>query len=143
MFQVMSLSMVVLSGVPLRLAYGWGRHLTHVMRAQMGETMFTIILMLYLQQNLDVTLDHASARGQFRSKAECEAQALRLRGPVPVPRNYSAAWNDALCVPINRQVRVNEGPPSDLGKLLAQHPPQGCQADGAWRRVAELCQPAR
>jgi hypothetical protein len=104
--------------------------------------MFTIILMFYLQQGADVTLDHASPRGQFRSKAECEAQAVRLRGPVPIPRNYAAAWNDALCVPINRQVRVNQEQPSDLGKLLAQHPPQGCQAEGSWRRLAELCTPA-
>jgi hypothetical protein len=101
--------------------------------------MFTIILLLYLQDQLGVTLDHASLRGEFRSKAECESQAVRLRGPVPIPRNYAAAWNDALCVPINRQVRVNEAQPIDLGKMLQQHPPQGCQADGAWRRLAELC----
>jgi hypothetical protein len=104
--------------------------------------MFTIILLVYLQQGLDVTLDHAGLHGTYRSKAECEAAAVRLRGPVPVPRTYSAAWHDALCVPINRQVRVNETPPLDLGKLLQEHPPQGCQAEGAWRRIAELC-PAR
>jgi hypothetical protein len=103
--------------------------------------MFTIILLLYLQDQLGVTLDHASLRGEFRSKAECESQAVRLRGPVPIPRNYAAAWNDALCVPINRQVRVNEAQPIDLGKMLQQHPPQGCQADGSWRRLAELCAP--
>jgi hypothetical protein len=104
--------------------------------------MFTIILMFYLQQGADVTLDHASLRGTFGSKADCEAQAVRLRGPVPIPRNYAAAWNDALCVPINRQVRVNETQPLDLGKLLAQQPPRGCQAEGSWRRLAELCTPA-
>jgi hypothetical protein len=103
--------------------------------------MFTIILLLYLQQNRDVTLDHASLRGEFRSKRECEAAATRLRGPVPVPRTYSAAWNDALCVPIDRQVRVNQMQPVDLGKLLQQQPPAGCQAEGAWRRIAELCKP--
>jgi hypothetical protein len=103
--------------------------------------MFTIILLLYLQQNLDVTLDHASLHGQFHSKAECEAAAVRLRGPVPIPRNYSAAWNDALCIPVERQVRVNEAAPVDLGRLLQDHPPQGCQADGSWRRLAELCAP--
>jgi hypothetical protein len=104
--------------------------------------MFTIILLLYLQQNLDVTLDHASLRGQYRTKAECEAAATRLRGPVPIPRNYTAAWNDALCVPINRDVTVKEVEPIDLGKLLQQHPPAGCQAEGAWRRIAELCKPS-
>jgi hypothetical protein len=103
--------------------------------------MFTIIMLLYLQQNLDVTLDHASLRGNFRTKADCEAQAVRLRGPVPIPRNYSAAWNDAVCVPINRQVRVNEAQPVDLGKLLQEQPPKGCQAEGSWRRLAELCTP--
>jgi hypothetical protein len=104
--------------------------------------MFSIVLLLYLQQGLDVTLDHASLRGPFRTKAECEAQAVRLRGPVPVPGNYSAAWHDALCMPVNRQVRVNEADPLDLGKELREHPPVGCQADGAWRRIAELCTPA-
>jgi hypothetical protein len=104
--------------------------------------MFTIILLLYLQQSRDVTLDHASLRGPFRTMAECEAAAVRLRGPVPVPRNYSAAWHDALCVPINREVRVNEVEPIDLGKMLQQYPPAGCQADGSWRRLAELCQPS-
>jgi hypothetical protein len=104
--------------------------------------MFTIVILLYLQQNLDVTLDHASLKGHFRSKAECEAAAARLRGPVPIPRTYSAAWQDALCVPINRDVRVNEFQPVDLGKLLQQHPPAGCQAEGAWRRMAELCTPS-
>jgi hypothetical protein len=104
--------------------------------------MFTIILLLYLQQNRDVSLDHASLRGPLRTRDECEAAALRLRGPVPIPRNYSAAWQDALCVPIERDVRVNEMEPIDLGKLLQQEPPAGCQAVGAWRRLAELCQPS-
>jgi hypothetical protein len=101
--------------------------------------MFTIILMLYLQQNLDVTLESASPRGHFRSKAECEAAAVRLRGPMPIPRSYSAAWHDALCVPIQRNVRVNDVQQVDLGKLLREQPASGCQAEGAWRRLAELC----
>jgi hypothetical protein len=105
--------------------------------------MFTIILLLYLQQNRDVTLDHTSLHGAFRSKAACDAAATRLRGPVPIPRGYAAAWHDALCVPIGRDVKVNEMAPVELGKLLQQQPPQGCQADGAWRRVAELCAPPR
>jgi hypothetical protein len=32
--------------------------------------------------------------------------------------------------------------PVELGKLLQQEPPQGCQAEGAWERVAEMCTPA-
>lgn len=105
--------------------------------------MFTIIVLLYLQQGRDVMLDHASLRGPFRTRAACEAAAVRLRGPVPIPRTYAAAWNDALCVPINRDVQVNEAQALDLGKLLQQHPPQGCPAEGAWRRIAELCTPAQ
>lgn len=105
--------------------------------------MFTIIVLLYLQQGLDVTLDHASLHGSYRGKAECEAAATRLRGPVPIPHTYAAAWHDTLCVPINRDVKVNETAPLDLGKLLQQAPPQGCQAEGAWRRLAELCAPPK
>jgi hypothetical protein len=104
--------------------------------------MFTMILLLYLQQNLEVTLDHTSLHGEYASKAECETAAVRLRGPVPIPRGYAAAWHEAMCVPINRQVRVNEMAPIDLGKLLQKQPPDGCQAEGAWRRIAELSQPA-
>ncbi|TFW31840.1 hypothetical protein [Massilia horti] len=105
--------------------------------------MFTMIILLYLQQGTDVTLDHAGLRGEFRTKAECEAAAVRLRGPVPIPSKYSAAWHDVLCIPINRQVRVNEGQPVDLGKLLQKTPPLGCQTEGSWRRIAELCQPSQ
>lgn len=104
--------------------------------------MFTMILLLYLQQNLDVTLEHASLRGKYRSRAACEAAAVRLRGPVPVPEGYAAAWHDARCMPIERNVRVNDAAPSELGVLLQNLPPKGCQTDGAWRRLAELCLPA-
>jgi hypothetical protein len=31
--------------------------------------------------------------------------------------------------------------PIELGKLLQQNPPLGCQAEGAWERVAEMCGP--
>lgn len=54
-------------------------------------------------------------------------------------RNYAAAWHDTLCVKINRGVRVNETGPLELGGLLSEPPPQGCQAQGAWRRIAALC----
>jgi hypothetical protein len=103
--------------------------------------MFTIILLLYLQQNLDVTLDSANLRGKYRNRAECEAAAVRLRGPVPTPAGYAAAWHDVQCMPINRNVRVNDVRPLELGVLLRGKPPAECQATGALRRVAELCQP--
>lgn len=103
--------------------------------------MYTMILLLYLQQNLDVTLERASLRGKYRERAACEAAAVRLRGPVPIPDGYAAAWHDARCLPIERAVRVKEEEPADLGVLLRQLPPKGCQGEGAWRRVAELCRP--
>jgi hypothetical protein len=101
--------------------------------------MYTMILLLYLQQNLDVSLDRTSLRGQFPSEARCEAQARTLRGPVAVPRNYAAAWQDVLCVPIANNVRVNEAAPLDLAKALQAHAPLRCQAEGAWERLAALC----
>jgi hypothetical protein len=101
--------------------------------------MYTMILLLYLQQGLDVTLDQANLRGEYRTMADCEAQARKLRGPVPIPRNQQAAWQDAMCIKVNNNVHVNGMKPVELGKLLQQHPPLGCQAEGAWARVAEMC----
>lgn len=101
--------------------------------------MFTMILLLYLQQNLDLSLDSSSLRGQFASKQACEAAAVRLRGPLPTPGGYTAAWHDVLCMPIARDVAVNDGKPVDLGKLLEGRPPTVCEASGAWRRVVALC----
>lgn len=101
--------------------------------------MVTMILLLYLQQGLDVTLDQANLRGEYRTMESCEAQARKLRGPVPIPRDMQAAWQDAMCIKINNNVHVNDMKPVDLGKLLQQHPPLGCQAEGAWARVAEMC----
>jgi hypothetical protein len=104
--------------------------------------MYTIILLLYLQQGLDVTLDQTRLRGRYPTRARCEAAAARLRGPLPIPRSHDAAWQDALCIPIARNVEVNEAEPLDLARALAQNPPLHCQADGAWERLAELCRPA-
>jgi hypothetical protein len=101
--------------------------------------MVTMILLLYLQQGLDVTLDQANLRGEYRTMEACEEQARKLRGPVPIPRDMQAAWQDAMCIKINNNVHVNDMKPVDLGKLLQQHPPLGCQAEGAWARVAEMC----
>jgi hypothetical protein len=101
--------------------------------------MYTMILLLYLQQGLDVTLDQSSLRGQYPKQGECEAAARRLRGPVPIPRNYSAAWQDVMCIRINTNVRVNGMKPIDLSRALQAYAPLHCQAEGAWERVAELC----
>lgn len=105
--------------------------------------MYTIVLLLYLQQQLEVTLEGSSLRGAYETKRECEDAAVRLRGPLPAPQGVDAAWHDAVCLPINREVRVNEMAPLRLQHLLEQQPPPGCGATGAWRRVAELCQPSK
>jgi hypothetical protein len=103
---------------------------------------FTIILLLYLQLHLEVTLESSSLRGVYVTRAECEAAAVRLRGPLPTPLSYAAAWHDAVCLPINREVRVNELAPLDLVHLFERPPPPQCGAEGAWRRLAQLCVPS-
>lgn len=104
-----------------------------------GVCMFTMILLLYLQQNRDVMLESTNLRGSYESKKACEAAAVRLRGALPTPDGYAAAWHDAICIPVERGVIVNEGKPVDLGQLLQGRPPVVCEGTGAWRRVAELC----
>jgi hypothetical protein len=101
--------------------------------------MYTMILLLYLQQNLDVSLDQARLRGQYREQADCEAAARKLRGPLPIPANYAAAWQDVVCVKVANNVRVNEAAPLDLGKALEAYAPLRCQAEGAWERIAQMC----
>jgi len=103
--------------------------------------MFTMILLLYLQQQRDVLLESSSLRGSFDSRQACEDAAVRLRGALPTPDGYAAAWHDAICIPVERGVIVNEGRPVDLGRLLRERPPVVCEGTGAWRRVAELCVP--
>lgn len=102
--------------------------------------MFTIILLLYVQLHLEVTLESSSLRGVYITRAECEAAAVRLRGPLPTPAGYAAAWHDAACLPINRDVKVYELAPLDLRHLF-ERPPSGCAAEGAWRRLAQMCVP--
>lgn len=101
---------------------------------------FTIILLLYVQLHLEVTLESSSLRGVYLTRAECEAAAVGLRGPLPTPQGYGAAWHDAVCLPINRDVKVNELAPLDLRHLF-ERPPPGCAAEGAWRRLAQMCVP--
>ena len=101
--------------------------------------MYTMILLLYLQQGLDVTLDQANLRGEFATHAACETAARKLRGPLPIPHNVQAAWQDVMCIKLAGSVHVNAMKPVELGKLLELHPPLNCQAEGAWARVAEMC----
>lgn len=103
--------------------------------------MYTMILLLYFQQGRDVTLDQANLRGEYRAAADCETAARKLRGPIPIPHNVQAAWQDAMCIKVDDNVHVNDMRPVELGNLLQQHPPLGCQAEGAWARVAEMCGP--
>src|SRR3954465_13737504 len=59
--------------------------------AQPGATMYTMILLLYLQRGVDVMLDGVQLRGSFRDRAACEHAALKLRGAMPIPGGYAAA----------------------------------------------------
>src|SRR5690606_37335252 len=104
--------------------------------------MFTMILLCYLQQHGDVSLESTSLRGTFQTKKACEAAARRAREPLTTPDGYAAAWRDAMCTAINRGVTVNEAKQGDLGKLLQGRRRVVCEGTGAWRRVQELCAPA-
>lgn len=105
--------------------------------------MYTMILLLYLQRGVDVMLDGVQLRGSFRDRAACEHAALALRGAMPVPGGYAAAWQDVSCTKIARNARVREGEPLDLAALLNRQPPRACQGEGTWRRLAQLCGPRR
>ena len=100
--------------------------------------MYTMVLLLYLQ-GVDVTLDGARLRGAYRDRGACERAAMSLRGAVPVPEGYVAAWQDVTCMKIARDVRVRDAAPLDLGALLNTRPPRACQGEGTWRRLAQLC----
>jgi hypothetical protein len=101
--------------------------------------MYTMILLLYLQRGVDVTLDGVRLRGTFPDRAACERAAVPLRGALPIPDGYAAAWQDVSCTRIGRNARVREGPPLDLAALLNGRPPRVCQGEGTWRRLAQLC----
>lgn len=98
--------------------------------------MFTMILLIYLQSGLAVNLAGATVSGEFSTQSICQKEAARKRGPLPIPRGYDAAWQDTLCVPINRDVRVGNDRATAFEKLLASAlEPDGCQAEGACRRA--------
>lgn len=57
--------------------------------------------------------------------------------------NYSAAWQEGVCVPIQCDVQVSETPQPDLARVLREQAASGCQVDGAWRRLAATCEAPR
>jgi hypothetical protein len=80
--------------------------------------MYTMILLIYLQSGLAVNLAGATVFGEFRTLAQCRKAALRKRGPLPIPRGHAAAWQDTMCVPIDRNVRVGNERASAFEQLL-------------------------
>lgn len=103
--------------------------------------MFTMILLIYLQAGTTVNLAGATASGEFSTLPACQRAALRKRGPLPIPRGYAAAWQDTMCIPINRDVRVGNERLTAFEKLLHDAlEPNGCESEGACRR-AGIAQP--
>lgn len=98
--------------------------------------MFTMILLIYLQAGRTVNLAGATVSGEFTTMAACQKAALRQRGPLPIPQGYAAAWQDTMCIPINRDVRVGNERLTAFEKLLHEAlQPNGCEAEGACRRA--------
>lgn len=94
--------------------------------------MYTIVLLIYLQSGLAVNLAGATVSGEFRTMAQCQAAALRKRGPLPIPRGYAAAWQDTLCVPVERGVRVGNERATAFEQLLHRAlEPERCQGASA------------
>ena len=66
----------------------------------------------------------------------CQKEAVRKRGPLPIPRGYDAMWQDTMCIPINRDVRVGNERVTAFEQLLnAALEPDACKAEGACRRA--------
>ena len=98
--------------------------------------MFTMILLIYLQSGRTVNLVGSTVSGEFNTQSMCQKAAVRKRGPLPIPRGYDAAWQDTMCIPINRDVRVGNERLTAFEQLLAAAlEPDGCQAEGACRRA--------
>ena len=93
--------------------------------------MYTMILLLYLQQGLDVTLDQANLRGEFATQAACETAARKLRGPLPIPHNVQAAWQDVMCIKLAGNVHVN--PMKPVEHREAYKCQMICEPLSAWR----------
>jgi hypothetical protein len=98
--------------------------------------MFTMILLIYLQAGTGVNLAGATVSGEFKTLSMCQKEAARKRGPLPIPRGYDAMWQDTMCIPINRDVRVgNERVTAFEQALHDALEPDGCKAEGACRRA--------
>lgn len=98
--------------------------------------MYTMILLIYLQTGLTVNLAGATVSGQFNTLAMCQKAAVRKKGSLPIPRGYAAAWQDTMCVPINRGVRVGNERLTAFEKLMADSlEPRACESEGACRRA--------
>lgn len=106
--------------------------------------MFTMILLIYLQTNLTVNLVGATVSGEFTTLASCQKAAVQKRGPLPIPRGYHAAWQDTMCIPINRDVTVGNERLTAFEKLLhAALEPDGCRSEGACRRAGIAPKPPK
>jgi hypothetical protein len=98
--------------------------------------MYTIVLLIYLQSGITVNLAGATVTGEFDTQSKCNKEAVRQRGSLPIPRGYDAAWQDAMCVPINRDVRVGNETVTAFERLLQSSlQPGACKAEGACRRA--------
>ena len=106
--------------------------------------MYTMVLLIYLQSGLSVNLAGATVSGEFKTLALCQKAQARKRGPLPVPQGYAAAWQDAMCVPINRDVRVGNERETAFEQLLHDAiEPDGCRLDPPCRRTDEPRKPGR
>ncbi|MDB5909925.1 MAG: hypothetical protein JWP34_4039 [Massilia sp.] len=104
--------------------------------------MYTMILLVYLQAGITVNLAGATVSGEFNTLANCQKAAVRKRGSLPIPRGYAAAWQDTMCIPINRNVLVGNERITAFEKLLhGALEPRACESEGACRR-AGIAQPA-
>lgn len=98
--------------------------------------MFTMILLVYLQMGRTVSLAGAVPSGEFSTLALCQQAAARKKGALPIPRGYAAAWQDSMCVPIDREVRVGNERLTAFEKLLADAlEPRACDSEGVCRRA--------
>jgi hypothetical protein len=98
--------------------------------------MFTMILLIYLQSGRSVNLAGATVSGEFNTLAICQKEAARKRGPLPIPRGYDAMWQDTMCIPINRDVRVGNERATAFEQLLnSALQPDACKAEGACVRA--------
>ncbi|MEO7493550.1 MAG: hypothetical protein ABIT83_08220 [Massilia sp.] len=96
--------------------------------------MFTMILLVYLQSGLTVNLIGATVSGEFADLRACRAASTRAIHTLPIPQGYDAAWQDATCTPINRNVKVgNERLTAMDRALFAALEPQPCAAPAACR----------